>query len=204
MESTEYCSAMADAHSGEHLTSGAGTSAAADVASTALSALSGVENDGAAIQAALLLASLAGPRAGLVTLGGEVQSIGSSLISIGGESPAQARLTELLFSPLRYLQDDLIEYGRRVSPEVLDRLSSALADPHHSVPGERHPVDNEFQADAELRHARGQAGKSTEVVSESHPVDRYEAFQREYLNTDEQRAEDANFGAVSSRATGAA
>jgi len=78
-----------------------------------LATLSDTSIDQAAIQAALTIAALAGPRACLVTLGGEVQPIGSSLISVGGDSPEQARLTELLFGPLRNVQGDLIECSRR-------------------------------------------------------------------------------------------
>lgn len=163
----------------------------------ALAVLSGNSEVQTAIQVTIFLASLAGPRAGLVTLGGEVQPIGSSLISVGGASPSQVKLTELLFGPLRYLQTDLIEQSRRVPPDLLNRLSTTLADPHHSVPGERRPVDDEFLVEAELQHAVGRAGKLTQVVSESHPVDRYAAFQREQAITKEEQYTGAMFAASS-------
>ena len=163
----------------------------------ALAVLSGNSEVQTAIQVTIFLASLAGPRAGLVTLGGEVQPIGSSLISVGGASPSQVKLTELLFGPLRFLQDDLIEQSRRVSPDLLNRLSTTLADPHHSVPGERRPVVDEFLVEAELQHAVGRAGKLTQVVSESHPVDRYAAFQREQAITKEEQYTGAMFAASS-------
>ena len=162
-----------------------------------LATLAGTTRTGAAIQAAHFLSALAGPRAGLVTLGGEVQPIGSSMISVGGASPSQVKLTELLFGPLRFLQEDLIEQSLRVSPNLLNRLSATLADPHHSVPGQRRPVDDELLAEAEMQHAVSRAGKSTQVVSESHPVDRYTAFQRERVMTKEEQYTGATFAASS-------
>lgn len=170
-----------------------------DIIST-LAILAGTTRAGTAIQAANFLSALAGPRAGLVTLGGEVQPIGSSMISVGGASPSQGKLTELLFGPLRFLQDDLIEQSRSVPPDLLNRLSETLADPHHSVPGQRRPVDDELLAEAELQHAVSRAGKSTQVVSESHPVDRYTAFQRERVMTKEERNTRAMFAASSASA----
>ncbi|MCB1090118.1 MAG: hypothetical protein KDL87_01210, partial [Verrucomicrobiae bacterium] len=96
----------------------------------AISALSGAPEDQTAIQVALFLAALAGPRGGLAGLGGEVQPIGSSVVSVGGDSPEQAQLTELLSAPLQYLQTDLIDYSSRVDPGLRDRLATTLADPH--------------------------------------------------------------------------
>ncbi len=136
---------------------------------------------------ALFLAALTGPRGGLVGLGGEVQPIGSSAISVGGDSPEQERLTELLFSPLRYLQEDLIDYSRRVEPGLRDRLATTLADPHYKDCGTRRAVLDDDRAEAELRHATGQAEKSTQVKSASHPVDRYENFRRDYSMSEEER-----------------
>ena len=119
------------------------------------------------------------------------------MISVGAESPAQVRLTELLVSPLRYLQDDLIEYSRRVDPGWLSRMSTTLADPNSHGYGERRPVREEERAEAELRHVAGRAGKSAQVVSESHPVDRLAAFRREQELSDEDRNNRAMFAAMS-------
>jgi len=153
----------------------------------ALAALSGATKVQAAIQAANFLAALTGPRGGLVCLGEEVQPIGASMISVGGDSPEQARMTELLFSPLRFLQEDLIDYSQRVEPKLRDRLAILLADPHHKDYGQRRVVLEAYLDEAEQRHATRQAGKSTQMVSSCHPVDRYEEHLRNYGRTQEQR-----------------
>lgn len=153
----------------------------------ALAELSGTTKIQAAVQAANFLAALTGPRGGLVCLGEEVQPIGASMISVGGDSPEQARLAEMLFSPLRFLQEDLIDYSRRVEPKLRDRLAASLADPHHTDYGNRRAVVESDLAEAELKHATGQAGKSMQMVSTCHPVDRYEDHLRNYGMTQEQR-----------------
>jgi hypothetical protein len=153
----------------------------------ALAALSGATKVEAAIQAANFLAALTGPRGGIVCLGEEVQPIGASMISVGGDSPEQARMTELLVSPLRFLQEDLIDYSRRVEPKVRDRLATSLADPHYKDYGQRRAVVESDLAEAERKHATGQAGKSMQMVSTCHPVDRYEDHLRNYGMTQEQR-----------------
>lgn len=163
----------------------------------ALAGLSGTSEVSAAIQSCNFLAALAGPRGGLVGLGGEVHPIGTSMISLGADSPAQARLTELLISPLRYLQEDLIEYNRRVDPGWLSRMSTMLVDPNLHGHGERRPVREEERAEAELRHVAGRAEKSAQVVSESHPLDRRAAFRRERELSDEEHNARAMFAAMS-------
>jgi hypothetical protein len=115
----------------------------------ALAALSGATKVEAAIQAANFLAALTGPRGGIVCLGEEVQPIGASMISVGGDSPEQARMTELLVSPLRFLQEDLIDYSRRVEPKLRDRLATSLADPHYKDYGQRRAVVESDLAEAE-------------------------------------------------------
>lgn len=117
------------------------------------------------------------------------------MISVGGDSPEQARMTELLFSPLRFLQEDLIDYSRRVEPELRDRLATLLADPHHKDYGHRRAVVESELAEAEQKHATRQAGKSTQMVSTCHPVDRYEEHLRNYGRTQEQRESAAFFSA---------
>lgn len=109
------------------------------------------------------------------------------MISVGGDSTEQARLTELLVGPLRFLQEDLIDYSRRVEPKVRDRLATSLADPHHKDYGQRRAVVESDLAEAEQKHATRQAGKSTQMVSTCHPVDRYEDHLRNYGMTQEQR-----------------
>ena len=131
----------------------------------ALAALSGTTKVQAAVQAANFLAALTGPRGGLVCLGEEVQPIGAGMSSVGGDSTEQARLTELLFAPLRFLQEDLIDYSRRVEPKLRDRLANSLADPHHTDYGNRRAVVESDLAEAEQKHATGQAGKSMQMVS---------------------------------------
>ncbi len=163
----------------------------------AIAALSGTTKVQAAVQAANLLAALTGPRGGLVCLGEEVQPIGASMISVGGDSPQQARLTELLVSPLRFLQEDLIDYSRRVEPKLRDRLATSLADPHHKEYGHRRAVVESDLPEAEQKHATRQAGKSTQMVSTCHPVDRYEEHLRSYGRTQEQRETAAYFAAES-------
>lgn len=109
------------------------------------------------------------------------------MISVGGDSPEQARLTELLFAPLRFLQEDLIDYSRRVEPTLRERLATSLADPHHKDYGQRRAVVESDLPEAERKHAARQAGKSTQMVSTCHPVDRYEEHLRNYGMTQEQR-----------------
>ncbi|MDF1658755.1 MAG: hypothetical protein P1U58_14165 [Verrucomicrobiales bacterium] len=161
----------------------------------ALAALSGATEVQSAIQAASILASLAGPRGGLVGLGGEVQPIGSSMISVGGDSPEQARLTELLISPLRYLQEDLIDYSARVDPSLRNQLAATLADPDHTNYEHRQAVVEAELEEAELGHAARQAGKSARMVSTCHPFDRYEEFEREQARLRDRRETDGAFAA---------
>lgn len=163
----------------------------------ALAALSGATQVQAAIQAASFLASLAGPRGGLVRLGGEVQPIGSSVISVGGASPEQARLTELLYSPLRYLQEDLIDYSARVDPSLRDRLATKLADPHHTNYEHRQAVGEEELEEAERTHAATQAGRSERMVSTCHPFDRHEELEREQARLRDRRETDGAFAGYS-------
>lgn len=157
---------------------------------SALAVLSHNSEVQTAIQATNFLAALAGPRGGLVGLGGEVHPIGSSMISVGDDSAEQARLTELLFAPLRFLQVDLIDYSARVDPKLRNRLATSLADPHCKDYGGRRAVVDEVRVETELKHATGQAQKSAQMVSSSHPVDRYENFKRDYSMTEEERARD--------------
>lgn len=159
----------------------------------ALAAMSGTTEVQAAIQAAGFLASLAGPRGGLVGFGEEVQPIGSSIISVGGDSPEQARLTELLFSPLRFLQEDLIDYSARVEPGLRDRLATTLADPHHTNYGHRQALTETDLEGAEQRLAVGRAWKSERMVSTCHPVDRYEVHVREQRRLRDRRETDGAY-----------
>lgn len=171
----------------------------------ALAVLSGATEIQAAIQATNFLAALAGPQGGLVGLGGEVHPIGSSMISVGSDSPEQTRLTELLFSPLRYLQRDLMDCSSRVEPELLERLATSLSDPHPMDTGTeyglRRAVSEEERAGAELRHTIGQALKSTQVVSISYPVDRFESFRRMHSLTSEEWESARSFAEMSSLAS---
>lgn len=118
------------------------------------------------------------------------------MISVGGDSTEQARLTELLFAPLRFLQEDLIDYSRRVEPKLRDRLANSLADPHHTDYGNRRAVVESDLAEAEQKHATGQAGKSMQMVSTCHPVDRYEEILREHAKTREQREDEAFYASA--------
>jgi hypothetical protein len=117
------------------------------------------------------------------------------MISVGGDSPEQARMTELLFAPLRFLQEDLIDYSHRVEPKLRDRLATLLADPHHKDYGHRRAVVESDLAEAEQKHATRQAGKSMQMVSTCHPVDRYEDHLRNFGMTQEQRESAAYFAA---------
>ena len=118
------------------------------------------------------------------------------MIRVGGASTEQARLTELLFAPLRFLQEDLIDYSRRVEPKLRDRLANSLADPHHTDYGNRRAVVESDLAEAEQKHATGQAGKSMQMVSTCHPVDRYEEILREHAKTREQREDEAFYASA--------
>lgn len=145
----------------------------------ALATLANVPAEQAALQAAVVLAALAGPRAGLVTLGGEFQPVGINILSTGGDTPEQARLVNLLFAPLRFLQDDLHDYSRRVRDEVADRMTARFTGPRRQSDGERRLLDGEEHERAERDHLHLQAERSTNAVSLSHPLDRLERFQHD-------------------------
>ncbi len=91
----------------------------------ALSILSGVPAEEVAVQVASLLAAIGGPHAGLMTLGDEFQPVGFHLLHLGGDSARQHRLTQLLFQPLRYLQEDILSYSRLAPGEQLDSMTRA-------------------------------------------------------------------------------
>ena len=91
----------------------------------ALSILSGVPEEEVAVQIAAVFTSIGGPHAGLMTLGDEFQSIGFNLLHLGGASGQQRRLTDLLFQPLRFLQEDLTEYSRLAPSKQLDGMAKA-------------------------------------------------------------------------------
>ncbi|MCG8602261.1 MAG: hypothetical protein MI807_19100 [Verrucomicrobiales bacterium] len=93
---------------------------------TALSTLSGVPEEEVAIQVACVFTAIAGPHAALNTYADEFQPVGFHLLHLGGDSPRQHRLADLLFQPLRFIQDDLLEFSRLASPEHLDWMSEAL------------------------------------------------------------------------------
>ena len=90
----------------------------------ALSELSGVSPHHVVIQSAAVLTGVGGPHAGLLTLGQEFQSAGFHVISRAGESPQQHRLCELLLNPLRFIQEDLLNYSRWVPERKLKELSA--------------------------------------------------------------------------------
>ncbi len=91
----------------------------------ALSILSGVPAEEVTVQVASLLAAIGGPHAGLMTLGDEFQPVGFHLLRLGGESARQHRLTQLLFQPLRYLQEDLLAYSRLAPEKQLSSMARA-------------------------------------------------------------------------------
>jgi hypothetical protein len=91
----------------------------------ALSILSGVPAEEVTVQVASLLAAIGGPHAGLMTLGDEFQPVGFHLLHLGGDSARQRRLTQLLFQPLRYLQEDLLAYSRLAPGKQLDSMARA-------------------------------------------------------------------------------
>ena len=98
----------------------------------ALSILSGVPNEDVAIQIACIFTAIGGPRAGLMTLGEEFQTVGFHLLHLGGDSARQRRLIDLLFRPLRFLQEDLLEYSRLAPPHQLDWMSKAYVEDKRS------------------------------------------------------------------------
>jgi hypothetical protein len=104
----------------------------------ALSILSGVAAEEVTVQVASLLAAIGGPHAGLMTLGDEFQPVGFHLLHLGGGSARQRRLTQLLFQPLRFLQEDLLAYSRLAPGKQLDLMARAYvggrrSDEHLSV-----------------------------------------------------------------------
>lgn len=92
---------------------------------TALSALTGVPEEEVALQVACVFTAIAGPHAALNTYADEFQPVGFNLLHLGGDSPRQRRLADLLFQPLRFIQEDLLEFSRLASPEHLDWMSEA-------------------------------------------------------------------------------
>lgn len=91
----------------------------------ALSILSGVPEEDVTVQVAALLTAIGGPHAGLMTLGDEFQPVGFHLLHLGGGSARQHRLTQLLFQPLRFLQEDLTTYSRLAPGKQLDSMARA-------------------------------------------------------------------------------
>lgn len=98
----------------------------------ALSTLSGVPEESVAVQVACLLTAIGGPHAGLMTLGEEFQTVGFHLLHLGGDSARERRLHDLLFQPLRFIQEDLTEYSRLAPSEQLDWMSRAFVDDRRS------------------------------------------------------------------------
>lgn len=95
---------------------------------SALADLSSTDDTGVALQVAAVLTGFAGPRAGLITFGGEMQPVGMNIISTSGALPNQMRLNNLMFGPVRFLLDSptpeqitssMGEFDRQ-SPFVLD------------------------------------------------------------------------------------
>lgn len=95
---------------------------------TALSALSGLPEEDVAIQVAGLFSAIGGPHAAINTVGDEFQPIGFDLLHVGGDSPRQSRLVDLMFQPLRFIQEDLLEFSRLASPEHLKWMSEATTE----------------------------------------------------------------------------
>lgn len=92
----------------------------------ALTILSGVPEEDIAVQVASVFTAIGGPHAGLVTLGDEFQSVGFHLLHLGGDSARQRRLIDLLLRPLRFVQEDLLEYSRLAPSEQLDWMGKAF------------------------------------------------------------------------------
>ncbi|MAS93078.1 MAG: hypothetical protein CMO55_07760 [Verrucomicrobiales bacterium] len=92
----------------------------------ALSVLSGVPEENVAVQIACLFTAIGGPHAGLVTLGDEFQSVGFHLLQLSGDSAKERRLLDLLFQPLRFLQEDLMKYSRLAPSTQLDWMARAF------------------------------------------------------------------------------
>ena len=146
---------------------------------SALSTLSGVSEQDAAVQAALILTFLVGPRAGLVTMGGEFQPVGANMISVAGDSPGQARLSR-----------------RRTPPGLLEELSTKLADTICSNPGKTVSVCEEEIPEAMQKHVGNQAIASTAVTPKSDPIERFEEFWREEKKTPKEKDDDRPFASM--------
>ena len=92
----------------------------------ALSDLSGLSREAVALQMTAVLAGLGGAAASVVSAAGEVHRVRLNTIILGADDPRQARLSELLLSPARYLQNDLLNLSRRVPREVLNQLAQTI------------------------------------------------------------------------------
>lgn len=94
----------------------------------ALSILSGVPTEEVTVQVASLLSAVGGPEAGLVILRDEILPIGFHLLHFGGDSARQRRLTQLLFQPLRFLQDVPLAYCGLAHSRLIDWMASPYLD----------------------------------------------------------------------------
>lgn len=138
----------------------------------ALSALSGVSETEVAVQVAAIFTAVGGPHAGMITLADEFQPVGFHLLNLGGDSARQRRLIDLLFTPLRFIQEDLLSYSRLAPVEQLNRMSSTHVEGRRSdehLLTEPTPESVEGAARRDVYHL---ADLSSQAVSRTSPWQR--------------------------------
>lgn len=117
----------------------------------ALSTLAGVDPDTAALQAAIILAGLAGPSAGLLTHGGEWQPARLHLVLTGEGLARHERLSELLVRPALFIQETLRSRSHAARPALVREMRDRHGFPNHVHPGRRDDPDDYQRRDAELQ-----------------------------------------------------
>lgn len=145
----------------------------------ALSHLSGLPQETAALQLTCALTGVGGPNASVISLAKEVHPASLSMVVSGDSDPRQTRMNELLFSPIRQLQEDLCNISNQISEESLKKLSSAYKTKNssvHCLPHDIKIAEQETAEDIELHNTIELVENSVDAVTSSGPWQKLEDY----------------------------